>query len=60
MILAAVVGYCVMGGGKRIIRFTSTLVPFMGGLYVLAAIVMVVLNWRMVPPGAGQHFCRRL
>lgn len=60
VILAAVVGYCVMGGGKRIIRFTSTLVPFMGGLYVLAAIVMVVLNWRMVPPGAGQHFCRRL
>ena len=40
VILAAVVGYCVMGGGKRIIRFTSTLVPFMGGLYVLVALVM--------------------
>ena len=34
-ILAVLVGYCVMGGGKRIIKFTSTLVPFMGGLYVL-------------------------
>ena len=56
MILAAVVGYCVMGGGKRIIRFTSTLVPFMGGLYVLAAIVMVVLNWRMVPQVLGSIF----
>ena len=56
VILAAVVGYCVMGGGKRIIRFTSTLVPFMGGLYVLAAIVMVVLNWRMVPQVLGSIF----
>ena len=56
VILAAVVGYCVMGGEKRIIRFTSTLVPFMGGLYVLAAIVMVVLNWRMVPQVLGSIF----
>ena len=55
-VLAAVVGYCVMGGGKRIIRFTSTLVPFMGGLYVLVAIVMVVLNWRMLPQVFGHIF----
>lgn len=55
-ILAVVVGYCVMGGGKRIIRFTSTLVPFMGGLYVLVALVMVVLNWRMLPQVFGSIF----
>ena len=55
-VLAAVVGYCVMGGGKRIIRFTSTLVPFMGGLYVLVAVAMVVLNWRMVPQVLGSIF----
>ena len=55
-VLAVVVGYCVMGGGKRIIRFTSTLVPFMGGLYVLVAVVMVVLNWRMVPQVLGSIF----
>ena len=55
-VLAAVVGYCVMGGGKRIIRFTSTLVPFMGGLYVLVAVVMVVLNWQMVPQVLGSIF----
>ena len=48
-VLAAIVGYCVMGGGKRIIRFTSTLVPFMGGLYVLVALVIIALNWRIVP-----------
>ncbi|WP_295587365.1 sodium:alanine symporter family protein [uncultured Oscillibacter sp.] len=55
-VLAVVVGYCVMGGGKRIIRFTSTLVPFMGGLYVLVAVVVVVLNWRMVPQVLGSIF----
>ena len=55
-VLAVVVGYCVMGGGKRIIRFTSTLVPFMGGLYVLVAVVMVVLNWQMVPQVLGSIF----
>ena len=45
-VLAEVVGYCVMGGGKRIIRFSSTLVP----------VVMVVLNWRMVPQVLGSIF----
>ena len=43
-ILAVLVGYCVMGGGKRIIKFTSTLVPFMGGLYVLVSLVVLVMN----------------
>lgn len=55
-VLAAVVGYCVMGGGRRILRFTSTLVPFMGGLYVLVALVSIVLNWRIVPQVFGAIF----
>ena len=41
--------FCVMGGGKRIIAFASTLVPFMGGLYVLVAIIVVVLNLEIIP-----------
>ena len=55
-VLAAVVGYCVMGGGKRILRFTSTLVPVMGGLYVLVAAVVIVLNWRLLPRVFGAIF----
>ena len=55
-VLAAVVGYCVMGGGKRIIRFTSTLVPVMGGLYVLAAVVVIAMNWRLLPQVVGAIF----
>ena len=48
-ILAVLVGYCVMGGGKRIIKFTSTLVPFMGGLYVLVSLVVLVMNIGNLP-----------
>ena len=55
-VLAAVVGYCVMGGGKRILRFTSTLVPVMGGLYVLVALVVIALNWRILPQVFGAIF----
>ncbi len=40
-ILAVLVGYCLMGGGKRIMKVTSTLVPFMGGMYVLVALIVV-------------------
>ena len=55
-VLAVVVGYCVMGGGKRILRFTSTLVPVMGGLYVLVALVVIALNWRILPQVFGAIF----
>lgn len=55
-VLAVLVGYCVMGGGRRILRFTSTLVPFMGGLYVLVAVVVIVMNWRTLPQVFGAIF----
>lgn len=46
---AALVGYCLMGGGRRIIQMTSIMVPFMGGIYILAAIVTILLNVTYVP-----------
>ena len=33
-ILAVIVGYCLLGGGRRILNVTSKLVPLMGLLYV--------------------------
>jgi AGCS family alanine or glycine:cation symporter len=30
LLLAAVVGYCLMGGGHRIVKVTSVMVPVMG------------------------------
>lgn len=48
-ILALVVGYCIMGGGKRIIHVTSILVPFMGILYVLVSLIVVVMHIGLLP-----------
>lgn len=55
-ILAVLVGYCVMGGGKRILKVTSTLVPFMGGLYVLVALIVLVMNIGSIPYVFGRIF----
>lgn len=49
LILALVVGYCLFGGGKRIIKVTSVLVPLMGMAYILLALVIVVLNASSLP-----------
>lgn len=55
-ILAVLVGYCIMGGGKRILKVTSMLVPFMGGLYVLVAIVVIVMNFGLLPDVLSRIF----
>ena len=47
---------CVMGGGKRIIAVASTLVPFMGGLYVLVALIVIVMNLELVPTVFARIF----
>ena len=55
-IVALLTGYCVMGGGKRIIAFASTLVPIMGGLYVLVALVVIIMNLGLIPQVFGRIF----
>ena len=44
LIVAVLVGYCLLGGGKRVIKATSLLVPVMGVAYILVAIIIVILN----------------
>ncbi|WP_195852376.1 alanine/glycine:cation symporter family protein [Aerococcus urinae] len=48
-VLALVTGYCILGGGKRIISFTSFLVPFMGTIYVGVALIMILFNLNYLP-----------
>ena len=55
-ILAVLVGYCIMGGGKRILKVTSTLVPFMGGIYVLVSIIVIIMNIGLLPQVLGRIF----
>ncbi len=49
VILAVLVGYCLFGGGKRIISFTSFLVPLMGVIYVAVALFIVIINITSIP-----------
>ncbi len=49
LILAIIVGYCLMGGGSRVIKVTSFLVPIMGVAYILVALLIVVLNIKALP-----------
>ncbi len=49
LVLAVIVGFCLFGGGKRIIKVTSFLVPFMGVAYILVALVIVILNATQLP-----------
>ncbi len=49
LILAVLCGYCLIGGGKRVVKVTSFLVPFMGVAYIIVALVIVVLNFKLLP-----------
>lgn len=48
-LLAVLTAVCIFGGGKRLSRVTSVLVPVMGGAYVLVALVMMVLHINLLP-----------
>ena len=56
LVIALLVGYCLIGGGKRLISVTSFLVPIMGAVYILVAIVISVLNVKMLPDVFKQIF----
>ncbi len=47
--LALIVAYCLMGGGKRVIKISTFLVPFMGVAYILVALLIVVINIKTLP-----------
>lgn len=48
-ILAILTGYCLLGGGKRIVKITGTVVPFMGVAYVAVALIIILINFKNIP-----------
>ena len=48
-ILAAIVAFCLFGGGKRIISATTAIVPVMGISYILVAVIIMVMNITSLP-----------
>lgn len=49
LILAVICCYCLVGGGKRVIKATSFLVPIMGVAYVLVSLVIICMNITTLP-----------
>ena len=48
-ILAVLAGWCLLGGGSRIVKVTSTMVPFMGIAYILVSFVVIGINASYIP-----------
>tara|TARA_B100000029_G_scaffold461229_3_gene492846 strand:- start:3093 stop:5003 length:1911 start_codon:yes stop_codon:yes gene_type:complete len=49
VILAALVGLVIIGGIKRIGAATSRIVPLMAGIYILACLIIIVMNLDKLP-----------
>lgn len=56
LVLAVIVGYCLLGGGQRIVRVTSVMVPMMGLAYVLVSLVVIVMNITYLPAVTSRIF----
>lgn len=56
LIIAAVVCYCLIGGGSRIIKTTSFLVPFMGVAYIIMSLLIIILNITSLPSVFSEIF----
>ena len=55
-VIALLTLYCLLGGGKRIAKITGVLVPVMGVLYVLLAVIALIVNFRNIPGMFGMIF----
>ncbi|MCR5655380.1 MAG: alanine:cation symporter family protein [Lachnospiraceae bacterium] len=49
LVLAVLTGYCLLGGGKRIVKITGTIVPVMGVSYVVVSLIVICFHITEVP-----------
>jgi AGCS family alanine or glycine:cation symporter len=56
VVIAVLVCFCLLGGGSRIIKTTSFLVPIMGVAYILIALVITLMNITSLPGIFRQIF----
>ncbi|TCL55702.1 AGCS family alanine or glycine:cation symporter [Kineothrix alysoides] len=49
IVLAALVGLVIIGGIKRISGVAEFLVPFMAGMYIIVAVVVLIINAAKIP-----------
>ncbi len=56
LIVAIIVGMIIIGGIKSIAKVTEKVVPFMCGLYVIAALVVIFANFTELPAAFNTIF----
>lgn len=56
ILVAALVGFVVIGGIRRIGEVAGRLVPLMVGIYLLAALAVILINIAEVPAALGSIF----
>ncbi|MBR7101492.1 MAG: alanine:cation symporter family protein [Clostridia bacterium] len=56
LVVAVLVGYCLLGGGKRILKMTGVLVPVMGVAYILVALIIMAINITTLPTVFARIF----
>ena len=54
IVMAICVGFVIIGGLKRIAAVTEKVVPFMVGIYLLAALVVIGMNFTEIIPAFGK------
>jgi AGCS family alanine or glycine:cation symporter len=55
-VLAALFGFCILGGGRRLTKVTEILVPVMGVLYVAVSLYVVITHIGSFPAVFGSIF----
>ena len=54
VIMMVVVGIIIIGGIKRIASVTEKVVPFMAGMYVIACLYIIIINFSLVDDAFGM------
>ena len=56
LVMAVLVGIVIIGGIKSIAKVTDKIVPFMCGIYVLAALVIILASYEQIPSAFAAIF----
>lgn len=56
IVMAVLVAIVIIGGIKRIAKVTEKVVPFMAGIYVLAALIILAANFTLIDDAFGLIF----
>lgn len=56
VIFSGLLGYIVLGGGKRIAKVAGAVVPFMAIAYIILAIIILLINFTTIPYVFGLIF----